>query len=111
MNSAARNITIFLMILFFAGYFAYQARGYFNGSEITVYEPRDGDIVLSSDVAVKGRVKNTSKIFMNGRDIFADENGYFSEDLLLARGYNIIQITVLDVFGREKSKRINLILE
>ena len=41
--------------------------------------------------------------------IYTDENGNFSETLLLQDGYNIIQFTAKDKFNREVMETLELV--
>ena len=108
------NIKIILAvsaILFLSGYFLYQARGYLLGPQIFIESPKIGEIVSNSYLEVKGRVLNFSSLSLNGRQIVTDEKGNFNEGLLLARGYNIIELTAADKFGRVKKEKREVILE
>ncbi len=108
------NIKIILVvsaILFLGGYFLYQGRGYLFGPQIFIESPKIGEVVSTSYIEVKGRVLNISSLSLNGRQIFTDEHGVFSEGLLLARGYNIIELTATDKFGRVKKEKREVILE
>ncbi len=115
MSSVNRiNIKIVLIILavvLLGGYFLYQARGYLLGPEITIDSPKSGEVFHDAYLAVKGQALNISSLSLNGRQIFTDEHGIFSEGLLLARGYNIIEITAADKFGRVKKERRDIVLE
>ncbi len=108
------NIKILLLcvlIAALAGYFFYQGRGYLSGPEIIIESPYAGEVVNDSYLVVKGRALNISALTLNGRQIFTDEKGNFSEGLLLARGYNIIELTATDKFGRVKREKREVILE
>jgi len=107
----AKLILIFLIVLFLGIYFLYQARGFLLGPEIIVDSPRAGEITHDSYLSVKGQAFNIASLSMNGRQIFTDERGIFNEDLLLARGYNIIEITAADKFGRISKEKREVILE
>ncbi len=115
-NKIANKITakialIILAVAFLGGYFLYQARGYLLGPEITIDSPKSGEVFNDSYLAVKGRALNISSLSLNGRQIFTDEHGIFNEGLLLAKGYNIIEITATDKFGRMKKDRRDVVLE
>ncbi|PIQ69486.1 MAG: hypothetical protein COY22_02785 [Candidatus Tagabacteria bacterium CG_4_10_14_0_2_um_filter_40_13] len=104
-------ILIIPVVLFLGIYFLYQVRWYLLGPEIVIDSPRPGEITNDSYLSVKGRAFNISSLSMNGRQIFTDERGVFSEGLLLARGYNIIEITANDKFGRISKEKREVILE
>lgn len=104
-------ILIIFCVAFLAGYFLYQARWYLLGPEIVVDSPKPGEITHDSYLPVKGQAFNIAFLSMNGRQIFTDERGVFNEGLLLARGYNIIEITASDKFGRISKEKREVILE
>jgi hypothetical protein len=108
------NIKLVLIIsvaVFLAGYFLYQARGYLLGPRITIESPQPAEAIHESYFEVKGRALNISSLSLNGRQIFTDERGFFSEGLLLAKGYNIIELTATDKFGRIQKEKREVILE
>lgn len=99
---------IFIVITIF-GYASFQAKDIILGPIIEIHSPQNGMSVEESLVEIKGKVKNISYISMNGNQIFTDDNGIFSEKLLLSYGYNIITIKVQDRFDREVEKKLELI--
>ncbi len=89
----------------------YQARGYLLGPKIVIESPQSGEVIRGAYLTVKGQALNISSLSLNGRQIFTDEHGFFNEGLLLARGYNIIELTATDKFGRVKKEKREVILE
>jgi len=107
------NIRLILLLSIFAvlsAYLAYQARGYLFGPQIFIESPKPAEIVHNSYFMVSGRIFNAANIFLNGRQIYTDEQGNFNEGLLLARGYNIIEITAQDKFGRIRKEKRDVVL-
>jgi hypothetical protein len=112
MNKINIKLVLIVLIVGFLGiYFLFQARGYLFGPKITLDSPLDGETIHNSYFKVKGQALNVSSLSLNGRQIFTDENGNFSESLLLARGYNIIELTAQDKFGRVRKEKREVILE
>lgn len=108
------NIKLFLFLLLvgvLVGYFIFQGREYLVGPQIIIEFPKPAEVVSQSYVNVKGRAFNVSTLSLNGRQIFTDEKGLFNEGLLLARGYNIIEVAASDKFGRMKKERLETILQ
>lgn len=96
---------VFLVIVLLSAYFIYQARGFILGPQITIFSPKEGEALANGYLLVKGEAANISSLFLNGRLIFVDERGEFEHGLLLASGYNIIEIVAEDNFGREVKER------
>jgi hypothetical protein len=102
---------ILLPIALFAAFGAYNGKNFLEGPKINVEFPSDRQTISNSYIEVKGSAKNISKITLNGRQIFTDKNGFFKENLLLASGYNIIQIEASDKFGRNITKQLQTVLK
>lgn len=81
------------------------------GPKIVIEYPSNGQTVASSYLEIKGVAKNVSLLYFNGRQIFTDQNGNFKEDLLLVRGYNIIEVSATDKFGRKVKERREIVLK
>ena len=107
----AKFVLIAVVVGFLGIYFLYQARGYLLGPRITLDSPAPGEIIHNSYLKVEGQALNVSSLSLNGRQIFTDERGFFSEGLLLARGYNIIELTATDKFSRVRKEKREVILE
>jgi hypothetical protein len=104
-------ILILLLIAILGGYFLYQGRGYLFGPKIVIDYPMPAEVVHDSFIKIKGQALNISSLSLNGRQIFTDEHGFFNERLLLGRGYNIIELTATDKFGRVIKEKREVILE
>ncbi|MEK7610485.1 MAG: hypothetical protein AAB468_01935 [Patescibacteria group bacterium] len=101
------SILAFVSIALYA---TYQTRDLLRGPSLMVESPLDGTAVDTSRINVRGMVNNISKLYLNGRQIFSDTNQRFNEPLLLAYGYNIIEVKAEDQFGRQIKKTISLVL-
>ena len=71
-------------------------------SEITI-------AVSESFLNVIGRVKNSKIITLDDRPIVIDQNGNFSEKILLAYGYNVIVLKAEDRFGKKTERDLQII--
>lgn len=114
-NNRARTFlklfAICALIAGFASYGLYKGKDFLTGPIITINSPRDGENISQSLVEITGEAKNISKITLNGRQIFTNGNGAFRENLLLAAGYNIIEVSAKDKFGREVKEKREIILK
>ena len=101
---------ILIFVLIFTVYGLYKARGFLAGPKIKINEPENGQVFQNSLISVNGKAENVALIYLNGRQIFTDENGLFKESLLLAKGYGIITIEAKDKFGRiiKKTREVAL---
>jgi hypothetical protein len=100
---------IVALILAFSGYGLYKAKDFLAGPKITIEYPQNGQFLSRSYNKIKGKAANVSNIHINGRQVFADKDGKFEEGLLLAMGYNIIEVKATDKFEREIKKLIEVV--
>lgn len=89
-------------------YFFHQSKAYIIGPQINVVTPLNGETLEHSYVLVKGKVENVSNLSVSGHPVLADNFGNFETGLLLAKGYNIIQISAKDKFGRTENKKLEV---
>ena len=103
MRISHKKFILLLIILFLILYGLFQARGYLLGPQVSLENPKQGEILKDKLLIIKGRAVDVSKIYLNGRQIFTDEGGNFSEQYLLAPGVNVIRIDAEDKFGKKAS--------
>jgi len=80
-----------------------------RGPQILVSAPENGGTVRSPIVHLEGTIKNSARITINGRSVFADEKGVLREEILLAEGYNRITLTAEDRFGRKTEETVEVV--
>lgn len=101
------GILVFALILI--GYGVFEAYDLWIGPSIVILEPQDGSRVSENLVTVVGQTRNVSWLSMLGRPIFIDEQGRFSEKLLLPAGYSILTFEAKDRLGRKISETLSLV--
>ncbi len=99
-------IVFFICIALFAFSRAYNM---IYGPKIVITGPADGIALSESLVTVRGTVANAALIHLNGRKIFTDAKGAFTEDILLQDGYNIISLSARDRFGKDKEVLLHVL--
>lgn len=102
---------ILIFILIFTIYTFIKAENFLLGPTIIIETPENGQVFSASNVAIQGWAKNISLLYLNGRQIFTDKDGSFKESLLLARGYDIIELRAKDKFGRETKVQREVVLK
>lgn len=104
------GIIIVLVVVFFF-YAFFKAQTFLTGPKIEIEFPKNGEVVQNSDLEIAGTAKNISLLYLNGRQIFVDNQSRFKENLLLAKGYNIIEISAKDKFSREIKELREIVLK
>jgi len=91
-------------------YALFQARFLVFGPVITIESHKDGEVVTDAAIILGGHGENVAWLSLNGRQIFMDEEGNWSEKLIVSSGTSIMTLEARDRFGRERKKHINIIL-
>lgn len=93
---------IFIGILVFITGYAYSKTiDVIRGPEIVVESPTIGATLEKNLIEVKGRAFHIAKLYLNGNQIFTDDEGNFSELLLLPKGYSTLHLEATDIFNRK----------
>lgn len=108
-NSYIKLIIAIMFVLVISAYTYVKSGNYLRGPIITINTPEDGMSVNESFIVLSGTAENISHIQLNNNQIYVDEDGQFSEQLLLSYGYNIITIEAQDRFGRKIKKTLELV--
>lgn len=90
-------------------YFMFQARGVIAGPTLSIEFPQNGSTVNESLVNVVGHAPAAAHLSLNDRPIFTTPDGRFDEELILAKGYNVLSIEAKDRFGRSNRQTLELI--
>lgn len=94
------------MFLIIVIYTLWNARNLIQGPQLEIMEPENGALITSKTLFIKGVAKNSSFIGLNGRQIFTDKEGVFMEEILPQDGYNVLEMTAQDRFGKKTSEII-----
>lgn len=104
------KLAVFLTVVVVLGfYFFHQAKNFLMGPQLTVIYPQNGQAVENSLIEIKGRTINASLILVNNSPVLLDSDGSFKMDLLLARGYNIIDVVAKDKHDKFVHKKLELV--
>jgi len=82
--------------------------GYVHGPQIEISTPQSGFSTTTPLIKIAGKALRTKVFTLNGGTIPLDLEGNFSESLLLAEGYNIMELTASDHYGRGAKKTIEI---
>lgn len=101
-------VIFFLLVVL---YTLYQARALILGPRISIENPIDGATVNSPVVTIEGWARDTAWLNLNGRQIFTDESGSWSEKLIVQEGVSIMTVHAQDRFGRETEERLHIVFK
>lgn len=96
---------LFLAVVIYSGI---EARALIEGPRVHITSISDGVVVNTGVVQIAGTAAHIQSMRLDGRTIFTDTAGNFSEELLLPLGYTILSIQAEDRFGRKTEQHIHL---
>jgi hypothetical protein len=98
-------ITLFSIIMIFG----YEKMSFiFKGVKIEATLEQKTDSSLS---IIKGNANKATYITLNGREIFIDKDGNFSESIAMLPGFSVITLNAHDKFGKTAEKKFEVVTE
>ena len=98
---------IVVLVIFLYAYARIES--FARGPEIIITFPSSGLTVFKSIVFVEGKIERAAHITLNGRQIYTNESGELRERVLLAEGYNVIELKASDRFNRTAKKILKVV--
>ena len=94
------GLALFVLLNSTIAYVGYQARFLLIGPQIELTD-EPGKVHNERTLILNGQARNLARIWLNGRQIFTDPQGFFSEQIVLENGYSIVTLRAVDRYGRE----------
>lgn len=94
---------------FILGYAYHRTEDLIRGPRVTITLPVNGETVDAPLLRIRGTIKNSATLTINGQSILTDNLGEFNEDILLAHGYNTFEVRAEDRFGRSAVEKIEVV--
>ena len=91
------------------GYAYSRTESFLRGPSINITAPQNGSSVHQQIILIEGIIERAAHITLNGRQIYTNEAGILAEEILLAEGYNVLEFSVKDRFGRETREVLEVI--
>lgn len=104
-------LVVLIIFLTICAYGLYEASGLLGGPKINIEYPKNGLTVRNKLITVSGTATNISFISINGRPIYINGAGRFTEQIILSNGYNSLYVEARDRIGKEKKEIIDIMLE
>lgn len=83
-------------------YVLFQARFLIGGPQVALTDTPE-TVQTERQIVITGTASNITAIYLNGRPIVTNEQGFFSEKVVLENGYSIVRIDAADRYGRTTS--------
>lgn len=88
------NIAIIILIaISLLGYLGYQLQKTFAPPSLSLISPSSDVVITEIFIQIKGQVEPESEVFINNRQVYADQSGIFMVTIDLQKGVNLIIVT------------------
>ncbi|MEF3691428.1 MAG: helix-turn-helix domain-containing protein [Candidatus Moraniibacteriota bacterium] len=104
-------LSIVFISLFFLGllfYLYYNLNNFISNPELVILNPTNNSIIEESSVVIKGRTDIGNNLFINNQPVLVDEEGFFSENIILKEGVNIITVRSVNQFNKEAIESVSV---
>lgn len=88
----------------------YNTRDIIFGAPLKIETLSDGMTLTDTYLTVAGTAAHAQKLLLNGREIYTNRRGEFSEPVLLVPGYNVLEVSMTDRFGKKNVRAYELVL-
>ena len=82
------------------GYLAIQVKQIIEPPELAVFHPENGFITPTPTLTIQGKTDQEAVVFINGKEIAANDTGYFQESLTLTDGVNTLIFSAKKKHGK-----------
>lgn len=90
-----------LLFFFFALYFGYQLKLYFQPPQVLIVSPKETKFFTTEKITIIGRTDKEATIMIFGEHVYPDKNGTFQYLFPLKKGKNDLIIEVTGANGRK----------
>jgi len=78
------------------------------GMVLSVLEPANNAVVANAQILIRGKTAPNAEVFINEKELLADDSGNFSTTLTLDEGENLIIVTANDSGGNMAEKELTV---
>ncbi|MDO8560620.1 MAG: helix-turn-helix domain-containing protein [bacterium] len=101
LNQQKVVLIIFCAAIIFAGaYFFYEFRFVIRPPELTITSPAKDEVTAGDSFPISGVIEKESTLTLNGRTVYTNAAGEFSDSALLSKGLNSLEFEVKNRFGK-----------
>jgi hypothetical protein len=107
-------IKVAFLVLFglsLLGYLLFQLQQTFSAPYLKILYPEKDIAIQQNFIEIRGEVEKESQVFVNDREIFADQEGKFKITLDLKSGINIIKVTATKKHSKESVEYRKILVE
>lgn len=107
-----KKVIIIIIVLIFSTYLAYQIWQMISPPDLEILNPEEKRIIHSQkNFTLSGQTEKEVRIKINGKEILPDETGFFSFQIELSQGVNLIKIEAKKRYSRTATREIEIVFD
>lgn len=106
-----RSYLILGVLLIVFTYVIFQFSFLFIGPKIDLSNPKNGELIQKSIVAVEGKTDPYATVYVNGDEVYVDLTGTFRKTLYVYPGEKKIEVIAKNRYGKESKKEIKIVVK
>ena len=92
------------------GYALWQAVQLGAPPELNIASPQQYQIFNTNPISISGEVDGDVSVLVGGDPVTVDEQNMFEAEVYLQDGYNVVDVTAVNNFSRERTIQLTLYL-
>lgn len=111
LDISSKTVVIGLVALVSIGFFSYlylEFSSFVSEPRLVLVEPTDGSTIRSAELFVSGETDRRALVRINDEEAIVGEDGKFSERITLTPGLNVISVSSVNRFGRERVRTVSV---
>jgi transcriptional regulator with XRE-family HTH domain len=104
-------ISMFFVSLFFLAlsfYLYKNLNNFVSNPQLIILNPTTDSVINDTKVVVKGKTDAGNNLFINNQTVLVDDNGDFSENIVLREGKNVIIVKSVNQFNKVATESISV---
>lgn len=104
-------VSIFFVSIFFlvlAIYLYKNLNNFVSNPSLVILNPAVNSLIDDSEVMVKGKTDVGNDLFINNQSVLVDDEGVFTENVVLREGINTITVRSVNQFNKEATESISV---
>lgn len=101
-------LTLGILVVALVGY---NMRDRILGTPLIVSTAKNGTTLTTPFLPISGTARHARTLSINGRAVTVDRHGAFADEVVLSPGYNIVEVSLTDQFGGQKTKTYQIVVD
>lgn len=104
------GVGVGMVLIAIAGYLGFQYKRFVSPPSLTVYQPKNEQVVTNKFVIVEGTTDTDAKVTVNNQPLIIDQDGKFKIELEVAKETKEVVVKAISRSGKETTVRRSILV-